>query len=184
MRASVRPRRRIAHQGLERLGWMKKVLKFLDDYFEATICSILLAVMSIVIFMQVIGRTFGFNIAWNEELARYMYIWLIYLGCAYAVKLRRHIRVEITLLFLKRTGHFVIGLISNALFFIFAVVVAYESVPILYKMHFVRTQFSPALNLPMAYAVGSVFCGFVLVAVRLIQDTVRLIGQYRRGEAV
>jgi TRAP-type C4-dicarboxylate transport system permease small subunit len=163
---------------------MKKVLKFLDDYFEAAICSILLAIMSIVIFMQVVGRTFGFNIAWNEELARYLYIWLIYLGCAYAVKLRRHIRVEITLLFLKRRGCFIIGLISNCLFLTFAVVVAYESAPILYKMHFVRTQFSPALNLPMAYAVGSVFCGFLLMAVRLIQDTARLIQQYRGGETV
>ncbi len=163
---------------------MIKIGKFLNDHLEESICSLLLAVMSVVIFLQVLGRTFGFNIAWNEELARYLYIWLIYLGCAYAVKMRRHIRVELTLLVLKRRGHFIIGLISNVLFLIFAVVVACESVPILKKMHFVRKQFSPALNLPMAYAVGSVFCGFVLVSIRLVQDAVRLVREYFRGEGI
>jgi TRAP-type C4-dicarboxylate transport system permease small subunit len=158
---------------------MIKILKFLDEYLEASLCSLLLAVMSVVIFLQVLGRTFGFKISWNEELARYLYIWLIYLGCAYAVKLRRHIRVEISLLFVKRRGLFIFSLISNFLFLVFAVVVAWVSIPILYKMHFVRTQFSPALNLPMAYAVGSVFCGFTLTAIRLVQDTVRLVVEYR-----
>lgn len=35
---------------------MKKILKFLNDYLEETICIILMSVMTIIIFIQVIMR--------------------------------------------------------------------------------------------------------------------------------
>ena len=163
---------------------MWKIIKWLDNYLEATLCSLLLASMSVIIMLQIIGRTVGFGISWNEELARYMYIWLIYIGCAYAVKLRRHIKMEAVLLMVKRRGHLAFALISNLLFLIFALVVVYEAYPMLYKMHFVRKQFSPAMRLPMSYAFASVMVGFSLVSIRLIQDSIRLVLQYRRGEEI
>ena len=163
---------------------MRKLLTWLDNYLEATLCSLLLACMSVIIMMQIIGRTVGFGISWNEELARYMYIWMIYIGCAYAVKMRRHIKMEAVLLLVKRRGHLIFALISNILFLVFALVVVTESVPILKKMMFVRKQYSPAMRLPMYYAFSSVFIGFSLVTIRLIQDSIRLVLQYRRGEDI
>lgn len=163
---------------------MKKIIKLVDDYLEAILCSLLLACMSILIMLQIIGRTVGFDISWNEELARYMYIWMIYLGCAYAVKMRRHIKMEAVLMLVHRKGHLTFALISNFLFLVFALVVVSEAAPILKKMMFVRKQYSPALRLPMYYAFSSVFIGFCLVSIRLAQDSIRLIRQYRRGEAI
>jgi TRAP-type C4-dicarboxylate transport system permease small subunit len=163
---------------------MWKIVKWIDDYLEAVLCSLLLASMSVIIMLQIIGRTVGFNISWNEELARYMYIWLIYIGCAYAVKLRRHIKMEAILLTVQRRGQLAFTLISNILFLIFAAVVVYEALPIIYKMHYVRKQFSPAMRLPMSYAFASVLAGFSLVSIRLIQDSIRLVLQYRRGEEI
>ena len=60
---------------------MKKILKFLNDYLEETICIILMSVMTIIIFIQVIMRYVMHNsLSWSEELARYCFIWLIYIG--------------------------------------------------------------------------------------------------------
>ena len=74
---------------------MKKILKFLNDYLEETICIILMSVMTIIIFIQVIMRYVMHNsLSWSEELARYCFIWLIYIGVAYGCKLMNHIKID------------------------------------------------------------------------------------------
>ena len=77
---------------------MKKILKFLNDYLEETICIILMSVMTIIIFIQVIMRYVMHNsLSWSEELARYCFIWLIYIGVAYGCKLMKHIKIDAAL---------------------------------------------------------------------------------------
>ena len=54
---------------------MKKILKFLNDYLEETICIILMSIMTIIIFIQVIMRYVMHNsLSWSEELARYCFV--------------------------------------------------------------------------------------------------------------
>ena len=77
---------------------MKKILKFLNDYLEETICIILMSVMTIIIFIQVIMRYVMHNsLSWSEELARYCFVWLIYIGVAYGCKLMKHIKIDAAL---------------------------------------------------------------------------------------
>jgi TRAP-type C4-dicarboxylate transport system permease small subunit len=132
--------------------------------------------------LQIICRVTGLDVSWNEELARYLFVWLIYIGCAYAVKKRKHIRLEILLLLPGRRGNLIFNMISNLLFMLFAIIILYEALPLLYKMHFVRKQFSPAMRLPMSVAFASVATGFLLTCFRLIQDTCKLVIEFRKGE--
>lgn len=48
---------------------MKKILKFLNDYLEETICIILMSVMTIIIFIQVIMRYVMHNsLSWHMNI--------------------------------------------------------------------------------------------------------------------
>ena len=38
---------------------------------------------------------FGNAIKWSEELARYIFLWQIWLGASYGVKKSKHIRIDI-----------------------------------------------------------------------------------------
>ena len=61
-----------------------KVLRFLDENIEKILCVVLLAAMSILIVVQVFFRyALNNSLSWTEELARYMFIWLIYICLLY-----------------------------------------------------------------------------------------------------
>ncbi len=72
-----------------------KALRFLDENIEKMLCVIALALMSAVIVAQVFCRyVLNSSLSWSEELARYLFIWMIYIGISYGVKLDKHICVD------------------------------------------------------------------------------------------
>ena len=145
-----------------------KILSFFNKHLEEVLCAVLLSAMTIVIFAQILLRFFGLPLSWTEEAGRYMFIWLIYIGCAAAVKKRKHICVELIDLFLKERGRFVISIISNIIFMIFAGILAYFGVFVIIR---VSAQLSPAIRMPMSVPYSSFVVGSALMFVRLIQDT-------------
>ncbi|MCL2601411.1 MAG: TRAP transporter small permease subunit, partial [Treponema sp.] len=68
-----------------------KALQWLDLNAEITINIFLMSFMVIILFIQVImRRVFNNSLFWSEELARYMFIWLVYLGISHGARLRKH----------------------------------------------------------------------------------------------
>ncbi|MBU8908950.1 TRAP transporter small permease, partial [Desertibacillus haloalkaliphilus] len=101
-----------------------KALKWLDEHFEELFLVIFSAVMVAVIALQVFMRyVMGSSLSWSEELARYCFIWLVYLGISYGVKKQRHIKVDVLLLALKDRGKIILNIFANVLFLGFAVFV-------------------------------------------------------------
>ena len=76
---------------------MKKILKALDDNFERYITGVLMAWVVFWIFFQVLSRYVFKSIYWSgtEELARYSYIWMIFLGAALLSRDNAHLKVDI-----------------------------------------------------------------------------------------
>ena len=95
-----------------------KVIHWLDKHFEEGLSAILLAAMSVVVLLQIILKWFHLPLSWSEEMARYMFIWLIYIASSYAVKKRSHIKVEILSLLFKEKGNFIL---DNCRFSIFSI---------------------------------------------------------------
>jgi TRAP-type C4-dicarboxylate transport system permease small subunit len=99
---------------------------------------------------------------------------------AEAVKLRKHIKVEILFVVIKKEHiKTLISIIANILFMVFCVVMAYFEVILLYKVGFVQHQVAPATQIPMALPEASVAVGLILMLIRLVQDTVLLIHEYK-----
>ena len=73
-----------------------KFLRFLNDHLEEYLLVFLMVVEVVVVFAQVVTRyVFHSPLAWSEELARYMFIWLVWIGAAYATKLRKNIIIDV-----------------------------------------------------------------------------------------
>lgn len=148
-----------------------KMLKWMDENLEKVICMVLLSAMTIIIMMQLILRWTGQPLDWTEEIARYCFVWLVYIACSYGVKKRAHIKVDVVMLLFRGKGKFIIQVISNVLFFVFAAVVSYQGMLLLKKLgHF--GQVSPAVQIPMVIPYASYTIGFIMVMMRLIQDTI------------
>ena len=163
---------------------LKKVLKWLDDNIEVYICVALMSVMAVLIFVQVIARyVFGSSLSWSEELARYIFIWLIYIGISYGCKLRKHIKIEAALkLFPKKVRPYV-TILGDILFFAFCLYIIFTG----YRYCGTTAdlgKYSPALKIPFQYVYLSIPVGFTLAAVRQIQCIVYRIKCIKNGEEV
>ena len=74
---------------------MKKVIRWLDINFEAFVGMIAFFMMLIIILCQIFGRQiFGAGFPWGEEFCRYCYVWVSYLGLAYATRNSIHIEID------------------------------------------------------------------------------------------
>jgi TRAP-type C4-dicarboxylate transport system permease small subunit len=74
--------------------------KFLNALFRGVeiLIAIFLAVMIIMLFMNVVLRQFGKGFAWSEEIARFAFIYLVYLGSIGAARENRHLLIDSVLL--------------------------------------------------------------------------------------
>lgn len=151
---------------------MLKSLKWLDENLEKYILFLLSAVMVSVVFVQVFMRYVMSNsLSWSEELARYCFIWLIYIGISYAVKHHRHIKVDAALLLFKDKTKIYFSLISNLLFLIFCVYVAIYGYSIASQL-LAFGQTTPALQIPTGIVYLAPPVGMGLAGIRLIQNII------------
>jgi len=144
-------------------------MKWFENNLEYVLVVTLLAVMTTAVFLQVVTRTFSYSLSWTEELARYSFIWLVYIGISFAVKEKKHIKIEALEMAVDDNGKKILGLISHTIFLLFAIFVIIYGSKMVINLYSLG-QTSPALGLPMwiVYLAGPV--GFGLTAVRLIQQ--------------
>lgn len=92
---------------------MKKLLIFYDNVVE-NIAAVIYSTMIIVMFLQVVMRyVFNSPFPWAEEVARYMFIWIVYLGAALAVLRRAHLEVDYFTMLLPKKMALVSSYILN-----------------------------------------------------------------------
>lgn len=66
------------------------------DRFEETLSSFLLALMSVAIIVQVFFRYYvSYSLDWPEEMSRYLFIVLVYIGSGYAERENKHLAITI-----------------------------------------------------------------------------------------
>lgn len=152
-----------------------KALRFLDENIEKMLCVIALALMSAVIVAQVFCRyVLNSSLSWSEELARYLFIWMIYIGISYGVKLDKHICVDAVYSFAPKSIKRYYAIVSYLLFLLFAVAMVYYGILVV-GMQISSGQVSPAIGVPMQYVYAAPVVGFVLTAIRLVQKVIEAI---------
>ncbi|MCE5283782.1 MAG: TRAP transporter small permease [Deltaproteobacteria bacterium] len=130
--------------------------------------SVILAVMTVLVFMTVIYRYFLMApISWGEEMARFLFIALSIFGAAIAMKDRAHFAITIlTDKFPKalRTGlEYAVAAGTSLLFGV--VIVKGWGLTLLNQ-----NQESPALEIPMSIPYAAIPLGFTLMLVFLWTD--------------
>lgn len=135
-----------------------KALRFLDENIEKMLCVIALALMSAVIVAQVFCRyVLNSSLSWSEELARYLFIWMIYIGISYGVKLDKHICVDAVYSFAPKSIKRYYAIIGYLLFLLFAVAMVYFGILVV-GMQISSRQVSPAHGRSHAVRVCGACC--------------------------
>ena len=73
------------HTFIKRLN---KITEFITMFF--------LIVMVLLVFVQIISRVIiGSSFSWTEEVARYLMIWVAFLGASFAFQYAAHMSIEV-----------------------------------------------------------------------------------------
>lgn len=160
---------------------MRRLLAWLDSYLEETLLVSSLVVTVSLIFVQVVRRyVFHASLSWSEELARYIFVWQIWLGASFAVKHHKHIRVEFVRSLLPQKGRRYLDILVLLLWLVMSLILVVKGGQ-LTQILLTRRQLSPAMRLPMAYAYAAVPVGCALMVVRLLQELYRETLSLLRG---
>lgn len=163
---------------------MRNFLRALDRDGERWAMLVCYAFCCIVIVQEVVRRfVLNYSSAWGEEAARYAFIYLGWIGAAYAVRERAHIRFDIVL------GR--VGQRSKTWLYIFAEVatIVFACIALYWSLHTVRQllQFegtTPVLRVNKVWFEAAVPIGFALIVFRSLQGIARDWADLQAGRPV
>ena len=156
-----------------------KGLRLVLYYFSVTAMSVML----VTIFGQVISRYF-FNDTpeWSEELSRFLFVWVVFLGSALIMGESGHLAVEFLPELLKkhRAGKF-LQVIINLSGYVFIAILFTQGLKMTQVMTF---QISPGLQLPMSYIYSVIPLSSLLMLLYLIKGTINIVAGSRDNEKI
>jgi TRAP-type transport system small permease protein len=159
--------------------------KFIDSYcklLEVTM-AVFLGLMVLMVFGNVVLR-YGFNsgIAISEELSRWLFVWVTFMGAVVALKDRGHLGTDMLTSRLGMRGKKIcLGLSYSLMLSLCAVVFkgAWEQV----KINFSSTSAAMEVSMAFFFAAGIVFS--VLGALVIVYELWRLVsGQMQADELI
>ena len=126
---------------------------------------------------------FSYSSIWGEEIVRYSFIYLAWIGAAVAVKERAHIRIDVIMHYLGPRPKALIYIFGDLVMFIVAIIALYWS---LETVH-VSAKFgsvTDGLRVSKVWFLMAVPVGFSLMLLRLVQSFLRDLRSLRDGTAV
>ena len=162
----------------------KSFLKTLDDNAERWMLLGFYGMIVATIVVEVVRRfVLSYSSIWGEEIARYAFIYLAWVGASIAVKDRAHIRIDVIMHYLSNRMKAVVYLFGDLCMLglaLLAVYTAVESMEVSLRFGFV----THGLRISLAWFLAAVPLGFSLMSYRLCQSIWRDLGDLRRGRPV
>jgi TRAP-type C4-dicarboxylate transport system permease small subunit len=127
---------------------------------------LLLAAMSVIVFANVSLRYLSnFSIVWAEEVARYLMIWLTFLGAGLVLRFGGHVAITNLQDSLGQRMQRALRLLIAVLLLGFFVVMIWIGHDYMSRM---GRQMTPATRIPFSYVYAAMPIGFVLLVAHLL----------------
>ena len=159
---------------------MKKIINFYN-HLEACLLVASLVFTVILIFFQVILRyVFNSSLSWAEELARYIFIWQIWLGTSVAQRDRAHVRIE---LFQGQKKQRILNIIADVIWLAFCLILVKYGAELVISIK-TRNLLSAAMRIPMYLVYASLTVSQLAVSFRIageIAEQVKILKGQEEG---
>jgi len=151
---------------------LDKVTKLIDivSYGFVILCTVGMVVST---FLQVFFRyILGHPLYWSEELSRYFFVWIVFIGASIAVKEGAHIGVDYLVKFLSPRVNKILFLAINLIVVAFILLVIIEAVPVVSVN---MGQRSPAIGIPMGIVYLSIPIGLGFALLHIIIKSIQAV---------
>ena len=142
--------------------------KYIWDNLEEFLLIPSFAFSVILIFVQVVARNvFSNSISWSEELARFLYVWQVWLGISLCAKKRTHLRITLLSDLIKGKAANVFHIFVDVVVLVFSVMMTASSVKLVAQIA-ATNQTSTAMGISMAIPYAGITVGAILLVIRMI----------------
>lgn len=155
-----------------------RIWNWIAKHLEELLLVILLSGMSLCMILQIFMRHVMKNsLSWSEELIRYAFIYLVFLGFGLAVKEGRHISITFLKDHMSPKIQWIMDIFADIVFLAYSGIMLYFGAGVV--RDFIATaQTSPALGIPKWIVFMAAPIGFALVILRLVKH---LASAIRKG---
>lgn len=160
------------------------LLKQIDRNAERWLLLVFYVMLVITMAIEVLRReVFSYSSIWGEEIVRYSFIYLAWIGAAAAVKERAHIRIDVLLHYLRPRAKAAVYIFGDLVMFAVALVALFWS----FETVLVSAKFgsvTDGLRISKVWFLAAVPLGFTLMIFRLVQSFLRDFRSLRDGTPV
>jgi C4-dicarboxylate transporter DctQ subunit len=143
---------------------IRNILHNIDENGERWLLLPLYALIVITIFNEVFRRfVLSYSSIWAEEVARYAFIYVSWIGASAAIKARAHIRIDVILPFVGNRARAVIMIFGDLITIVLAVLAFWWS---------------------LESVLVSIKFGFAMMIIRLIQSIIRDVSDLKAGRPI
>ncbi|MDA8870189.1 TRAP transporter small permease [Rhizobiaceae bacterium] len=157
------------------------MLKLVDENLERWALLFFYVVLVVTMAVEVLRReVFAYSSIWGEEIVRYSFIYLVWIGASAAVRERAHLRIDVLLYVVPTKVRALLLILGDLVMLgvaVGALVWSFETVAVSWQFGSV----SHGLRISMVYFLLAVPLGFALMTFRLLQSLVRDIRDFRAG---
>ena len=163
---------------------MSQLYRTIDKNAERWLLLVFYVMLVGTMFIEVVRReVFAYSSIWGEEIVRYSFIYLAWIGAAAAVKERGHIRIDVLMHYVPRPVKALLYIFGDLVMFVVALIAIYwswETLHVSWKFGSV----THGLRISQVYFLFAVPFGFALVIFRLTQSFLRDLSDLRAGRPV
>lgn len=160
------------------------ILRRIDRDAELWLLLIFYVMLVATMAVEVLRReVFSYSSIWGEEIVRYSFIYLAWIGAAAAVKERAHIRIDVVMHYLGPRPKALLYIFGDLVMFAVALVALYWS----FETVHVSAKFgsvTDGLRISKVWFLMAVPAGFTLIVWRLLQSFVRDCRDLKNGTPV
>lgn len=148
------------------------------NHFEKYLSMLFTIIMVFALVCQVLTRhVFKLPMPWTEEVALITFILSVYTGACNAVTTRQHIKLAIIQEKVSLKVCLIMRVLSNILFAVTVSVLSYGMYFVIFNLKLYKS-FYISTGIPKYMVYSVILAMFLLMVIRLVQDTVRLIKEY------
>ncbi|SEN00678.1 TRAP transporter small permease [Palleronia pelagia] len=163
---------------------MSRILSELNRNAERWLLLVFYVMLVATMSIEVLRRELlSYSSIWGEEIVRYSFIYLAWIGAAAAVKERGHIRIDVLMQYVGPRVKAVLYIFGDLVMLGVSFIALYYS----YETAHVAAKFgnvTHGLRIGQVWFLAAVPIGFSLVVLRLIQSLIRDIRDLRDGRPV
>ena len=152
---------------------MRAVTKLFDklEWLLKQISSCLMVVFTFLVFLQVFTRYFlNFPLSWTEQLARYLFIWMIMLGAPITFYRKNPMSFDLLVQSLPAKFKYAVELFAIILIILFSMYYGYQAITLAAK---VMGRYTTGVEVPLTFMYSSMAVSNLLI-ILVMSDQLRI----------